>query len=150
MMDCNDCKNAEIDLARREINCLLDADKWRECFRNYGKHFVPRNEIETTIDAEFVATNVADIIYNQSKARIFNVLESQLEANHKLLAVKRITEDIIADIAKNASDFIKDILAYREGKVLLGDILDSEEEEKIKEVEEKAKKAYDELQKAIE
>ena len=68
------------------------------------------SEEKVIIDAEWLATEVAGIIYDQSKARIFNVLESQLDQGSKLNATKKITQDIITEVTRNAANLIRDVL----------------------------------------
>lgn len=81
--------------------------------KNQEKH--GKENLEAIIDGDWVAVNVVDIIYNQGKAKIFNVLESQLSSDDpsqapRLLACKRIVQDILANISKNAGEFIRDTL----------------------------------------
>lgn len=83
-------------------------------------------KVKGIINAEVVCIDVADIIYNQGKAKIFNVLESQLEEGQKLWASKRIIEDIIAQISRNAAGYLKDILGDWQIEVEAGGILEGQ------------------------
>lgn len=62
------------------------------------------------IDAKMVAIEAGGTIYKQGKAKFFNVLESQIENPQRLKAAKRITEDILTNIARDVSTMIQDIL----------------------------------------
>ncbi|MCM0759596.1 hypothetical protein M7775_13640 [Sporomusa sphaeroides DSM 2875] len=90
------------------------------------------------INAEWLATMVAGIIFNQGKAKLFNVLESQLDGGPKLHATKRITEDIIAGISQNAADLIRDTLGDWQEEVEVGPEADLTAEE-VKELEDEYK-----------
>lgn len=103
--------------------------------------------IDAVIDADFVAEHVAGIIYNQGKAKIFNVLESQLPCdsttdNQKMSACKNITVDIIGSIARNAARFIRDTLGDWSQDVIAGGKLSDEDERA-------ALKEYEEIKKVI-
>lgn len=80
------------------------------------------DEAKGIINAQVVCVDVADIIYNQGKAKIFNVLESQLEGQ-KLSASKRITEDIIKQICRDTAGYLKDVLGDWEEEVTAGGVL---------------------------
>ena len=72
-------------------------------------------EIKATLDAEWLARNVADSVYRQGKARVFNVLESQLspdvlEERHRLMACRRLVEDILSDITRDVAGLIRHTL----------------------------------------
>ena len=69
-------------------------------------------EIKVTLNAEWLAQNVADLVYRQGKARVFNVLESQLspempEERHRLMACRRLVEDILSDITRDVAALIR-------------------------------------------
>ena len=90
----------------------------------------------TVINAEWLATEVASIIFNQGKAKLFNVLESQIDTDisatletRRLRATKRITEDIISGIAKNVANLIRDALHDWEEEVEIGPDADLTPEE---------------------
>ena len=83
------------------------------------------DKVKGIINAQIVCVDVADIIYNQGKAKIFNVLESQLEGQ-RLSASKRITEDIIAQICRDASGYLKDILGDWHIEVEAGGVLEEQ------------------------
>lgn len=68
-----------------------------------------KEAVKGIIDAKIVCVDVADIIYNRGKARIFNVLESQLDGQ-KLTATKRITLDIISQICRDVAEYLTDML----------------------------------------
>ena len=72
-------------------------------------------EIKVTLNAEWLAQNVADLVYRQGKARVFNVLESQLspevpEERHRLMACRRLVEDILSDITRDVAALIRHTL----------------------------------------
>ena len=93
-----------------------------------------KQESKAIIDAEWLATEVASIIFNQGKAKVFNVLESQLEPGTRLGAAKRLTEDVISNIARDSAHFIKDVLGDWQDEVIPGPEVDLTPEE-IKEIE---------------
>ena len=97
---------------------------------------------EGIYDAELLATEVARIIYDQGKAKLCNLLESQLDRDGRLNACKRIAQDIIGNIAKDAADFIKDVLGDW-GIPVVGHGEVSEEDEA------EARKQYREIKKII-
>jgi len=90
-------------------------------------------EGKAIIDAKWLATEVASIIFNQGKARVFNVLESQLEPGPRLGAAKRLTEDVISNIARDSAHLIRDVLGDWQEEVIPGAEVDltSEEVEEI-------------------
>lgn len=51
---------------------------------------------------------LAKLVYSQLKAKVFNVLESQIENDTRLSAAKRVTEDIITNVTKDMENYIKD------------------------------------------
>ena len=65
--------------------------------------------VKGIITTEIVCIDVADIIYNKGKAKLFNILESQLEGQ-KLSATKRITEDVVSELCRDAASYLKDML----------------------------------------
>lgn len=77
------------------------------------------------INAKIVCVDVADIIYNRGKARIFNVLESQLDGP-KLNATKRIAEDIISQICRDVAEYLSDILGDWQIEVEAGGVLEEQ------------------------
>lgn len=60
-------------------------------------------------DAGLLAVEVTGIVYNQGKARLFTFLESQFEGQ-RLSACKKIVEEILSDIGRNAGNLVKDML----------------------------------------
>lgn len=79
---------------------------------------VPEGVEEGILSAEDLALQVAGIVFNQGKAKIFNLLESQLgmqepysdamypKESQRLRAVKRMAQDIIKGIAKEVQEFV--------------------------------------------
>lgn len=86
-----------------------------------------KDEFKGLINSEVVAIDVAAIIYNQGKGRILNVLESQIEDPRRLGACKRITEDILKDIARQTASYIKNVLGDWEEEITAGGILEDDE-----------------------
>ena len=80
------------------------------------KGIVKLSEVKATINAEWVSNEVASIIYRQEKAKIFNLLESQISPetppgqNVRLQACKRIAEDNIGNTANIVAKFLRRIL----------------------------------------
>lgn len=111
------------------------------------KNGVCCSNVKATIDADWLATEVAAIIYNNGKAKIFNVLESQLPQetttdHQKMRACKDIAVDIIGNIAKKSADFIREILGDWEVEIEAGGEVSDEDA-----IE--AEKEYDEIQRII-
>lgn len=103
--------------------------------------------IKAEVDAKWLAEQVAGIIYNQSKAKFFNVLESQLPCettsdDQRLQACKNITIDIIGNIAMSAGKFIERVLDNWKQEFEFGGDLTEEE---LKE----AKREHGEISRAI-
>ena len=71
-----------------------------------------QENIKGTIDADWLGTEVAGLIYRQGKAQIFNVLETQFENPNdlKLRAAKRLVENILDNIGRDAKRLIVDTL----------------------------------------
>ena len=93
--------------------------------------------IKATINAKWLATEVGQIIYRQGKAKVFNVLESQIDDRTKLGASKRIVEDILANITRDVGSFISEVLGDWEEEVEAGgEVSDEEYLETMKEYEE--------------
>lgn len=100
------------------------------------------SEVKAVINADWLATQIADSVYRQSKARVFNVLESQLSDGDeiqrpKLDACKRIVGDILSDIARDSARLIRDTLGDWEQEITAGGYVSYEDAEK-------ARKAYEE------
>ncbi len=109
---------------------------------------------EGYMTAEQFAVQAAGIVFNQGKAKIFNLLESQLgfdhhievrlgqdmPESHRLKATKRMAQDIISGVAKDVKQFIIDFLGPDWKQEVLYDPNDTltgnEEEETKKEFEE--------------
>ena len=83
---------------------MLPEDERSECFRECGVGWVEQGEI----DAETLAESIAALIYNQGKAKILNLLESQFERGSRLNACGLIVQDIIGTIAKDAANMVRD------------------------------------------
>lgn len=80
------------------------------------------------INVEWLATEISGLIYSKGKAKMFNVLESQMETTvslgamgdtPKMRAVKRITEDLLETISKQAAQLIRDTLGDWEEDVMI-------------------------------
>ena len=115
---------------------------------------VQENLCEGFMTAEQFALQVAGIVYNQSKAKIFNLLESQLaesatvfipEDSPRLKAVKRIAQDVIKDVAKDVKEFIIDFL----GEDWKQPILFDPEDALTGEGEKAAQQEFDEVEEAL-
>ena len=88
------------------------------------------NTIKGIYTAELMAIDVAGIVYKQLKAKIFDLLESQLATkltlsdqnttDPKLSACKRIAESMITATAKDVKRFIVDTLGDWEQEVEAG------------------------------
>lgn len=96
-------------------------------------------DIKTEVDGKWLAEQVAGMIYNQCKARFFNVLESQLpyETNtdmQKMRACKAVTTDVIGNISSNVACFITDVLGdWKQEMEFGGELTDEEYAEAMKE-----------------
>lgn len=105
-----------------------------------------KNDIKGYYTAEQLSLDVAGIIYRQGKAQIFNVLESQFQdqVDLRLKAVKRLTENILANIGKDVSKYISDVLGDWKQEVLVSaeDTLTDQELEEAKKEHEEQKKLF--------
>lgn len=106
---CDNCGNAKINFVEKRFDCMLSAEQRSKCCMENGSLWT-EILIKADIDAEWVAIEVARIIYNQGKAKVFNVLESQVDNPIKLKASKRIVEDILTNISRDVGSFIESIL----------------------------------------
>lgn len=79
--------------------------------------------VKGIIDAKTLAIDVGGIIYKQGKAKVFNVLESQIEDINKLQACKRIVEDILTHISRDVAEFLLDTLEGWQIEIETDDIL---------------------------
>ena len=82
---------------------------------NLCEGFMTETLCEGFMTEEQFALQASGIVYNQGKAKIFNVLEAIMSSNmpgekDKLYAAKRLVEDIISNIAKDVKTFIVDML----------------------------------------
>lgn len=112
----------------------------------------PSESLKGIIDAELLATEAAGIVYKQMKAKMFDLLESQLcnIPHHegekiiepKLSACKRIAESMITETSKNVKRYIVSMLGDWADTFECGGRLSPEEEEK-------ALKEHDELRKKL-
>lgn len=138
-MDCKTCGHAKFRIATDKWECQLPDEQWAKCFKERGSLWVEQVGIDGVITAELLAEEIAGFIYNQGKAKIFNLLESQLENGSRLSACKRIAQDIIGQIAKHVAGFIKEMLFDWQADITAyGEFADPEnaelEYEKMKEV----------------
>jgi hypothetical protein len=117
---------------------------------------VKEETVKGIITADILAVDVAGMIYRRGKAKIYNLLESQLGDDHpsesivafgspydspKLKACKRITDDILEQISDLASRLIRDTLGDWTQEVEAGGRLSPEEEKQaLKEREEDEEK----------
>jgi len=81
-----------------------------------------KETVKGIIDAEWLAVEVAGLIYNSGKANIFNILESIYEDEYdpRLRANKKLAENIISGIGKRASELIRDALGDWKVEVEVG------------------------------
>ena len=135
---CENCGNSYFSTEAGKAVCNLDGGKRYECIKGFNSLWEP-DGIVVTVDAEWLGQQIAHIIFNQCKAKFFNVLESQLENGSRLMAAKNITADIIRSVSKDAESFIIDVLADWQEKLIAPDeaiLTEDEEAEAIKEYEE--------------
>jgi hypothetical protein len=64
----------------------------------------------TDARVEEIKKGCAAICYNQTKARMFNVLEAHFDEGQKLDAIKLTSEDIIGTIASNIEAYLDRVL----------------------------------------
>lgn len=67
-------------------------------------------KIQTVMTAEDFATEISAIVFNNSKAKICNLLETVMPQSQQLFAARRVAEDIISTVSKTAHDFVIDVL----------------------------------------
>jgi len=129
---CETCGNAKLRLATGKWECQLSKEEQTLCHKTYYGKWVEQEGVEGIINAGILAEEVGALIYNQSKAKIFNLLEAQMDCDGvRMRACKQIAQDIIALIAKDASELIKNVLGDWQAEVVgYGEISDPEEAEK--------------------
>ena len=115
-MDCKTCGHAKFRIATDKWECQLPTKIQSKCFKENGSLWVGKENVCDVITAEILAKEVAEMIYNQGKAKIFNILESQIEDGSRLRACKRITQDVIGQIAQNAIELTGSILGGWQAK----------------------------------
>ncbi len=135
---CEDCRYRKFDAGQREWFCSQGKKEYQECLRQHGSLYEPKGEVTGIMNAESLALDITDMIYKQGKAKILNVLESQIDNDQKLRACKRIVEDILTNLSRDVSDFLMAILGDWETEVTGGGELTPEEEAQ-------ARKEYEEL-----
>jgi hypothetical protein len=101
-------------------------------------------KVKATINGEWLAEQVAGIIYNQGKAKIMNLLESQIPESEplRLSACKGIVQDALEVIIYNTTRLIKDTLGDWQQEVEFGGELTLEEELKALKEHNELKKVY--------
>ena len=62
------------------------------------------------LDRDTQIALIAKHLYNQLKAKFFNVLESQVSDGKQLAAAKRLTEDIISNLTSSIENHIRDTI----------------------------------------
>lgn len=107
-----------------------------------------KDTVKCIIDAELLAKVAGGMVHRQGKAKMFNVLESQIPENEieRIGACKCIVDDILSNIAVNVFKLIKDTLGDWQIEVEVGGEL-SEEEEIKKEV--RAQKEYEKIRRIL-
>lgn len=135
--ECINTGNFEADLRKatekyRSLGYTVYKSSTVDNYRMDVKRVAGAGITKATINADWLAEQVAGIVYNQSKAKILNVLESQLPINNgsdmqKLRACSEITVDIIGNIARNVSDFLRSVLGDWEQECEFGGELSPKE-----------------------
>ena len=106
---CSNCGNAKYILNDNDWECKLSLEKIKECAANFfDKHWVKKLKKDVT-DDEYIEEQVAKIVYNQGKAKIFNLLESQITEDRKLTSCQKIARDIIKKITEDVLAFVKEV-----------------------------------------
>ena len=98
--------------------------------------------VKGTIDAEWLAVEVAGLVYNSGKANIFNILESIYEDEYdpRLRANKKLAENIISGIGKRVSELIRDTLGDWQVEVEAGGEVSPEDAAETRREYEEARK----------
>jgi len=105
--DCFFCSKYQYDAKDKRLKCTLNKES-KKCYdlnANEYRHWTS----ETQIDLEKYACIHVQTIYDSLKAKLFNILESQLPPepdDRRLKAVKNITEDIISKFSNDVKDII--------------------------------------------
>lgn len=98
--------------------------------RKVGVIMKSEDIVRGTINGEWLAEQVVGIIYKQGKAKMMNLLESQIPEDQKqrIKACKWILEDMLEVIGHNVAGLIEDTLSNWEQEVEFGGKLSPEEE----------------------
>jgi len=85
--------------------------------------------LKGTIDSEWLATEIAVMIYSSSRKEIFDVLECiyEKERDPRLSANKKLVSNILNKTCKNISKLIADVLENWEVEVEVGGKISPEE-----------------------
>ena len=62
--------------------------------------------VTESVSAERIRSDCTNIMYAQTKARVFNILESQFDEGTRLKAVKRAVEDILSSVSDNIDTYL--------------------------------------------
>ena len=60
-----------------------------------------------TVSAEEIRDDCTRIMYAQTKARVFSILESQYDEGARLDAIKRVIEDVISGVSDNVDSYLR-------------------------------------------
>jgi len=125
---CDNCGNLKFSIEAGARRCSMSPSEQDKCWVERGFYWIDTSEIETTINAEWLAEQTSQLVYRQCKGKLFAVLESQIESPQKLKASKQIAQDIITGISKDTASLIKDTLGDWEQEVIVGGELTPKEE----------------------
>jgi hypothetical protein len=101
-----------------------------------------QGEVKGVFDTESLANLVGQTIYNQGKAKIFNILEAAMPQNNQLAATKRVSQNILSSIAKDVADQLREVLGDWQQEVTAGGEVSPEDEKQ-------ARKEYEEIKQII-
>lgn len=130
---CENCGNAKFNVDEKDFKCQLPPEEGGKCFTMNGGKWIRREKFKGIINTEILVTELVALIYRQGKAKFFNILESQIEGQ-RLIACKRIAEDTLSSICKNAGNMVNDLLGDWEieatagGKTSPEDAMEAEKE----------------------
>ena len=131
--DCSTCGNAKWNIESKYWVCQLNDEQTFKCIDTaYNEYWIPQETVQGIITAEELGLMAAQIIYRKSKAKFFNVLESQVDKD-KLEPCKKITEDIIDRVVKDVYNLITKTLGDWQMEVEAGGELTEESEKQARE-----------------
>ena len=117
-----DAEMAEMEWFKQEVPDLgeeVDDKWWREWFDEKRRERLSETKgldekIENgitryggSVSAEGVRDDCTHIMYAQTKAQVFNILETQFDAGTRQEAIKRAVENVLSNVSDNLDAYLR-------------------------------------------